>query len=112
MRLKVIRADASLKHVALLGRLDIQGVNDIQYEFQQETTVGPIPTVVDLSKVTYIASLGIGMLVSAAKYMERSGVRMVLLSPSAMVSKALLASGLDHVIPIADGEAAALELLR
>jgi anti-anti-sigma factor len=112
MRLKVIRADESLKHVALLGRLDIQGVNDIQYEFQQETTVAPRPTVVDLSKVTYIASLGIGMLVSAAKYMERSGAKMVLLRPSALVGKALEASGLGHVMPIVEEEGAALELLR
>ena len=112
MRLKIIRADDEIQHVALSGRLDIQGVNEIQYEFQQATTMVPKPTVVDLSKVTYIASLGIGMLVSAAKFIERSGARMVLLSPSPLVGKTLETSSLHQVIPIAHEETRALELLR
>lgn len=112
MRLKTIRSDDSIHHVALLGRLDIQGVNDIQYEFLHSTTVHPKATVVDLSKVTYIGSLGISMLVSAAKHLERKGARMVLLGPSELVGKALETSCLHHVIPVASEEAAALELLR
>ena len=39
MRLKTIRADDKLKHIALHGRLDTRRVTDIQYEFMQQTTV-------------------------------------------------------------------------
>ncbi len=112
MRLKTIRSDDSFTHVALHGRLDVQGVNDVQYEFLQQTTVPPKSTLVDLSQMTYIASLGIGMLVSAAKYLGRNNAKMVLLGPSDLVRKALETAGLDHVIPIASEEKAALELLR
>ena len=112
MRLETIPAEDTLHHVALVGRLDIKGVNDIQYEFQQATTVLPKPTVVDLSKVTYIASLGLGMLVSAAKHLQRRGVKMVLLNPTPLVRKTIETSCLNHVLPIADDRAAALELLR
>jgi anti-sigma B factor antagonist len=112
MRLKTIRADDSIHRVALFGRLDVQGVNDIQYEFLQETTVPPKSTMVDLSGVSYVASLGIGMLVSAAKHLERRGAKMVLLTPTPLVRKALETSCLHHVIPIADEETAAMELLR
>jgi len=112
MRLKIIRADDSITHVAIHGRLDVQGVNDIQYEFLHQMTSLPKAGLVDLSHMTYMGSLGIGMLVSAAKYLQRHGAKMVLLSPSVMVRKALETSGLHHVIPIADEESAALALLR
>ena len=112
MRLKILRADETITHVALLGRLDVQGVNEVQYEFLHQTTSLPKATLVDLSQTTYIASLGIGMLVSAAKHLERNGVKMVLLGPPALVRKALEAAGLDQVIPIAEKEEAALEVLR
>ena len=112
MRLKTIRADATLNYIALHGRLDTRGVIDIQHNFFQETTVGPRPTVVDISKLTFLSSPGIGMFVSAAKHMERRGVRMVLLNPSDLVRKTLETSFLHNLIPIADDEAAALELLR
>lgn len=112
MQLKIIRADDSITHVAILGRLDVEGVNDIQYEFHHQTTSQPKATIVDLSRMTYIASLGIGMLVSTAKYLDRHGAKMVLLGPSELVRKTLEAAGLDHLIPIANEETAALELLR
>jgi anti-sigma B factor antagonist len=112
MRLETLRAEDSIHHVALVGRLDVKGVNEVQYEFQQQTTVLPKPTLVDLSKVTYIASLGLGMLVSAAKHLERRGFRMVLVSPTELVRKTIETSCLDRVIAIADDEAAALALLR
>ena len=112
MRLKTIHADDSIHHVELLGRLDIDGVNDIQYEFLQETTVPPKPTVVDLSQVNYIASMGISMLVSAAKHLEKRGVKMVLVNPAPLVRKTLETSCLHQLIPIASDKTAALQLLR
>ena len=112
MRMKVVRADDSLTQIALVGRLDVQGVNEIQYEFNHQTTVLPKPTIVDLSRVTYIASLGLSMLVSTAKYLERHGVKMVLLAPSKTVRETYDMSGLHGLIPVADQEPAALALLR
>jgi anti-anti-sigma factor len=112
MRLKTIRSDESITHVVIVGRLDVEGVNKIQYDFLHQTTSLPKPTLVDLSQVPYIASLGIGMLVSAAKSIERQGARMVLLSPQALVLKTLETAGLHEVVAIADKESAAFELLR
>ena len=112
MRLKTIRSDDSVTHLAIVGRLDIQGVSDIQYEFLSLTTLAPRATLIDLSGTSYIASLGIGMLVSAARHVQQRGAKLVLLSPSTHIREALKTSGLDHVIPIADDEATALGLLR
>ena len=112
MRLEVVRSEESLTHVALVGRLDVQGVSDVQFEFLHQTTSLPKRTMVDLSAVTYVASLGISMLVSAAKELERHGAGMVLLNPSPLVKKALETTSLDHVIPIVTAESVARDLLR
>jgi len=112
MQLKILRDDPTITHIAILGRLDVQGVNKLQYEFMHQTTSQPKSTLVDLSQVTFVASLGIGMLLGAAKYLERHGAKMVLLNPSALVRTALETANLERVIPIADEENAAMELLR
>jgi len=112
MQLNIIRADDTLTHVAILGRLDIQGVNRIHDQFVIQTTARRKDTLVDVSQVTFIASLGMGMLVNAAKGLQRQGVKMVLLNPSALVRHALETAGIHQVIPIAAEETAALALFR
>jgi anti-anti-sigma factor len=110
--MKTVRADDTITHVALIGRLNVHGVNQIQYDFNHMMTLLPKPTIVDISEVSYIASLGLSMLVSTAKYLERHGVKMVLLAPSATVRETFEASCLHDLIPIANEEPAALALLR
>src|ERR1043165_5684465 len=100
MQLRTIPAGDSITRIALQGRLDVQGVNEIQYEFFHQVTSLPQPTIVDVSKVTFMASLGMGMLVSAAKHLERHGVRMVLLDPAKLVRTSLEAAGLSQLIVI------------
>ena len=62
--------------------------------------------------MTFIASLGMGMLVNAAKALHRNGAVMVLLAPTSMVLRALDAAGINRVIPIASGEEEAMQLLH
>jgi anti-anti-sigma factor len=112
MQLTVIREDDSITHVSILGRLDIEGVNAIADKFAFATAARRRATLVDVSQVTFIASLGMGMLVSVAKALQRNGTKMVLLAPTAMVQQALDAAGIDNVIPIAHSQDEALQLLR
>jgi anti-anti-sigma factor len=112
MRLKIIRDDDSILHVALTGRLDVQGVNDIQYEFLNQTTSLPKSTLVELSHVQFMGSLGIGMLLTVAKTLERRGFKLVLLSPMPHVQQALEIADPHHAIPIASAETAALAMIR
>jgi len=112
MRLKIIREDESIVHLGLQGRLDVKGVTDIQYEFLQRTTWVPKRTIVDLSEVSYVASFGISMLVSAARELERKGGKLVLSNPNPLVRKTIETSGLHGIVPLVAGETAAMELLR
>jgi anti-anti-sigma factor len=94
--------------VTLTGRLDIVGA---------EVVALPLATlagakqglIIDMSGVTFIASIGLRHLVSAAKTISRRNGRLVLLNPSELVAEVLTTSGLTSLLPIvrSDSEAAA-----
>ena len=109
--LTVIEHSDGLTHVALAGRLDVAGVDRAELKFTSHTAARKKPTIVDISQVDFIASLGIGMLISAARALASHGATMVLLSPQQEVARTLRASSIDTIIPIADSPDHALELL-
>ena len=100
--------------VALTGRLDIVGAEVIALPLA--TLAGAKQgLIVDMSGVSFIASIGIRHLVSAAKALSRRNGRLVLLNPSEMVAEVLTTSGLTDLLPIvrSDSEAvAALDAMQ
>lgn len=92
--------------VVLDGLLDIKGTLAIDPQFNaiaEENT----SMVVDLSAVTFIASIGIRTLLTGAKTIQARRGRFVLLNPQAEVEKVLKVSGVDVLMPIyADADAA------
>jgi len=106
-----IRLDLEITHLALRGKLDAAGMQGTDIKFSGFTAARRKPTLVDLSQVEFIASLGVGMLVSCAKALQRHGAKMVLLSPSDPVEKVLRTLGIDQVIPIAASLDEGLRLL-
>jgi anti-anti-sigma factor len=61
--------------------------------------------------LTFIASLGMGILVTTYKGLKRKGAKLVLLNPQTDVEAALVAARLHGILPIARGEAEALQFL-
>jgi anti-anti-sigma factor len=109
--LKIIEDTDELTHVALSGRLDLAGVHDVELEFTAKTASRKRPTLVDLSQVEFLASLGMGMLVSVQRSLAAYKARLVLMAPSELVEQSLTAASLDKLIPIARDREHALELL-
>ncbi|HET9906194.1 MAG TPA: STAS domain-containing protein, partial [Anaerolineales bacterium] len=63
--------------------------------------------IVDLSKVNYLSSIGIPMLINTAKSVSSRGGKLVLLNPQQNVSDVLDIVGIQQIIPIyTDMEAA------
>ena len=91
--------------VRLTGRLDVVTVNKITLDFTRGVAMHRLPTVVDLSAVDFIASLGMGMLVANAQALQRHGLRMVPADPQPLVAQALSHAGLECLIPVAHGAA-------
>ena len=102
MELTVVEQSDDLTVVALDGRLDVQGVSDVEMKFVANTSGRRKPTIVDLSKVEFIASLGMGMLVSAAQTLKQRGARLVLLKPRELVVDSLNAAGLTSVLTVSE----------
>lgn len=109
--LHVVSATESFTHVALRGRLDIAGAQELDLSFSSQIAARGRPAVVDLSEVEFIGSMGIGMLLAVAKALGRRGARMVLLNPQDRVADTLRGACLDQAVPIASDFDEALRLL-
>jgi anti-anti-sigma factor len=87
--------------VVLTGRLDILGAETIALPLA--TLSGSADSiVVDLSGVSFIASIGLRHLVTTAKKLNRRGGRLLLRNPNAAVIEVIETSGLSALLPIMD----------
>ena len=101
MNLDVAELKDGITKVTLSGRLDIEGALKIDSEFNK-IAEGNKNVLVDLSAVTFLASLGIRTLITGAKAASNNGGKMVLLNPQPNVERVLRTSRVDTVIPIVD----------
>jgi anti-anti-sigma factor len=100
MEIKVLNSDATYSHVALIGKLDIVGVGEIENKFLGYTAARKVGSVVDLSGVTFVGSMGLRIFLSAAKALHLEKKKLVLLNPTPLVKDVLDASGIGDVVPI------------
>ena len=98
MEIDVIQQDDRLTHLALKGRLDLAGVQEVETRFLALTVARRKPAVVDLSAVDFMVSFGVRMLLSCARAMRQNGVELVLLSPSPQVESTLSAVNLQPIL--------------
>ena len=112
MELTIVKATDELTQVALVGRLDLAGVQKVEMNFMANTAARQKPVIVDLSGVTFMASLGMRMLLSAAKRLRTNNAKLVLMNPQPMVDDMLKAAGIDKVMPVAHNQDAATAVLK
>ena len=98
----VIDDSTSPATVVLKGRLDIMGAETIALPLAALSGARD-SIVVDMAGVSFIASMGLRHLVSAAKTVRRRGGSLVLLNPTAPVVEVINASGLTDLLPITQG---------
>jgi anti-sigma B factor antagonist len=101
MELAVHDLDSGILGISLSGRMDIIGTQQIDLKFTALTSTRKAQILVDLSNVTFIASIGIRTLITTAKAQKARGGTMVLFKPSDQVEQVLRATGIDSIIPIA-----------
>jgi anti-anti-sigma factor len=90
----------------------MQATNEIGDQFALAVGNARESAVVDLSEVSFLASIGMRMLISAARALNNWGQKMVLLSPTPEVREALVVAGFDKLIPICNDMDAALAALK
>jgi anti-sigma B factor antagonist len=84
--------------VKLSGRLDLDGTQRISDRFAIATTTQKANIIVDLSDVTFIASIGIRLLITSARTQINRGGKLILAGPQEPVRKVLEVAGVDQLI--------------
>ena len=99
--------ESGVTRVRLDGELDIKGSLQIDPQFEKlaESADGIL---VDMSGVTFLASIGIRTLVMSARSMHGRERRFAVLNPSEVVKKVLQTAGIDQIVPIFDDESSAI----
>lgn len=101
-----------LRRIALHGRLDTPGVDQIETRFNAAVVPSDRSALLDLGGVSFISSMGIRMLVTAARSMQSRQTRLVLFAAQPLVRESLETMAIGQLIPIVDDQAAALALLQ
>jgi anti-anti-sigma factor len=99
MEMHVEKPDGDIARVRLAGRMDHAGATAIDARFMELAKREKF-LLVDLSKVDFLASMGIRTLIMGAKAVQERGGKMILFSPEMMVAKVLKTSGTDTLIPV------------
>jgi anti-sigma B factor antagonist len=86
--------------IALAGELDLASAPALQ-DCLSEATAGGAETIgIDLGRLTYIDSAGLGVLVSAHKRLESMGGSLVIRQPNDRVMRIFTVSGLSNYLNI------------
>lgn len=100
MQLESEKLENGVVIVRLNGRLDLHGAQEIDLPLVGLTAAPTTHVLVDLSAVSFLASLGIRSLLSTAKALSRRGGKLFLINPKPNVLEVLEISGISSLIPI------------
>ena len=99
MDINVTEAADGVAHVVLDGRFDIGGAQTADPIFSA-LAVSSKALVVDLTKVSFIASLGVRTLMVSAKTLIQRGADMAVCGANENVEKVLRSTGFDEIVPL------------
>ena len=100
-----------VRKIVLAGRLDTAGVDLIETRFGASIVPAGRNTVVDLSQVTFLASMGIRMLIATNRSLSRKGGKFALYGATPAVREVIDTVALAELIPLADSEVEAIGLV-
>ena len=103
----------NLRRIMISGRLDMPGTDSVASQLAELTAAPKKGVVVDLSGVSFLASIGIRALIISAKAVQERGGKMVLVvSGGSSVMMSIEATGIDQLMPVfknaSDAERAAV----
>jgi anti-sigma B factor antagonist len=107
MQIEFAKID-NIARVRLKGRLDTPGVDSIETKFTAFVVPDGISTVVDLSQVNFIASMGLRMFIAIGKALKRKNAHMVLFAPQRQVDEVFQTVQLRDILPVVMDEAEAV----
>jgi anti-anti-sigma factor len=98
--------------IALVGRLDTPGVAGVELNFTAALVPRAARAIIDMSKVEFIGSMGIRMLISVARSLSKKQGKLVLYGPQPLVNEVFKMVSLAEIIPVQPDAASALAAAR
>jgi len=98
--------------IELNGRLDTLGVDRVETRFTAASVASHKHALVDLSAVSFISSMGVRMLVAAARAMQQGGHRLALFGAPGLVLETLENVALDRLMPLSGSQDEALQAVQ
>ncbi len=98
--------------LSLIGALDAKGVGLIESEFKSIVCSSHKHILVDLSQITFLASIGLRMLLQAAKHLTQDHHFLALYSPPPRVREVLHVAAMDRLMPVVQDQESACRLLQ
>jgi anti-anti-sigma factor len=108
MELKVIDAGEDHTHLALIGKMDNLGVEEIEKQFLDYTVGSKKNSVIDISGVTFTGSNGLRLFLRAVKGLRPEKKVLILLHPQPLMKAVLMDSGIQDAVIIANNTESAL----
>jgi len=100
MKLHYSELEDGIRLIKLIGTLDMNGTYSVEVDFVRHCAGANVRVLVDLSKVNYLSSIGIPMLINTARSVASRGGKMVLLNPQRNVTEILELTGISQIIDI------------
>jgi anti-sigma B factor antagonist len=90
-------------HVTLLGELDISNASRLEDDLRRIEAGSPRVLLLDLSKLDFMDSTGLRLLIGADSRAHEAGRRLVLIRGNEMVQRVLRVTRLDERLEIVSG---------
>jgi anti-anti-sigma factor len=107
LRLRVEQVTSDIVKIDLEGRFDALGAGDVEAQISHISSENS-GVIIDLSHVSFIASIGLRILLHATRAVQRHGGRLVLLNPVQGVKKVLDLTGVTDLLSVYSSRADAL----
>lgn len=111
MELEIVESGNAFTHVKLIGSMAADGAYDNMLRFENIVTSARENTLVDMSQLVFISSIGMSAFVECANALRRTAHRMVLFDLHPNVKTALQTAGLDRLMTLVDDMQQALDVL-
>jgi anti-sigma B factor antagonist len=105
MKMEISPLGERFVKVTLEGRLDTPGVDKIETRFLASLVPEASNAIVDMSRVDFISSMGIRMLVSAARSLKMRQAALAMYGVQDQVVQVLELAAIHQLIPICKTEA-------
>jgi anti-anti-sigma factor len=112
MQMTLVEVADGVLNVALAGRLDTPGVDQVETQLSNAVAARNATALLDLSKVEFVGSMAIRMFMAVARAQAKKGLKVVLYAPQPLVSQLFDTVSLRDIIPVETDVHSALRVAR